>query len=320
MFHDIDLRPHEPERPDPRDARRDDRTSRDRSIEHDGVFVETLDLPRGSSRDRVHVREDSYDLRGSEVRVMGAVGAFRVIPAHDLMGDEHATRHVPDDLRHLREVGLIHTVPHVVGHQKTTLITLTDAGRSLLEAARRDQTPEGRQHFYAGLAKPRELAHDAVLYRAYLREAEAIRARGGEVRRVVLDYELKREYQTFLQASNRGRSDADGRPNRDEDAIEGWAADHQLPVIDNHVHFPDLRIEYDDRDGRRAYEDVEIMTPHYRGRHASSKARAGFRRYRATGARLGGGRSRGGGGVRITGQHSPRGARGRDVRLAEEFL
>ena len=37
-----------------------------------------------------------------------------------------------------------------------------------------------------------------------------------------------------------------------------------------------LGIEYDDRDGRRGVEDLEVITPHYRGAHAAAKAAAGF--------------------------------------------
>jgi len=39
--------------------------------------------------------------------------------------------------------------------------------------------------------KAREIVHDAALYRMYEAEAAHIRNRGGTVRRVVLDYELK---------------------------------------------------------------------------------------------------------------------------------
>jgi hypothetical protein len=63
------------------------------------------------------------------------------------------------------------------------------------------------------------------------------------------------------------------------------------------VHFPDLRIEYEDRDGCRRQEDVEITTGHYRGAHAAAAARSGFTRYRGVGGMAGGrgGRTRRGG-------------------------
>ncbi len=47
--------------------------------------------------------------------------------------------------------------------------------------------------------KPRELSHDAQLYRLYQAEAGRLEDEGGRITRVVLDYELKREYQTFLE-------------------------------------------------------------------------------------------------------------------------
>ena len=131
--------------------------------------------------------------------------------------------------------------------------------------------------------------------------------------RVVLEEELKRDYQRFLQASNRGRRDASGRPDRSAEEIERWARERHLPYADGHVEFPDVRIEYDERDGRRAIEDVEVTTPHYRGAHAAAKARAGFSCDRGVGARVGGARLGLAGGGR-------RGGRGVDPRLAEEFL
>ena len=98
------------------------------------------------------------------------------------------------------------------------------------------------------------------------------------------------------------------RPRTDPEAVARWAQEHQLPYDDGHVQFPDARLEYEDRDGRRAVEDIEVVTPHYRGAHAAAKVSAGFTRYRAAGARLGG--------LRTTG----RSGRGVDPRLAEELL
>jgi hypothetical protein len=146
-----------------------------------------------------------------------------------------------------------------------------------------------------------------MVYRAYLRAAERLVEHGARIHRVVLDDELKRDYQRFLQAANRGRADAGGQPLRDEDEIERWAISHRLPVEDGHVRFPDVRIEYEDRDGRTVTEDVEIETPHYRGSHAAAKGRSGFTRYRSAGGRLGGGSGRAGGSAF-------------DPRFAEDFL
>ena len=93
-------------------------------------------------------------------------------------------------------------------------MTLTDRGRDLLEAnryERDDRIHQPRQAFYAGVRKPRELTHDTKVYRAYQRAEERLQDGGGRVRRVVLDYELKRDYQRVLHERNRGKKDCDGR-------------------------------------------------------------------------------------------------------------
>ena len=83
--------------------------------------------------------------------------------------------------------------------------------RIRLDAHRHDREAQPRQTFYAGLKKPRELTHDAHVYRSFQRAETRLRGQGARVRRVVLDYELKRDYQQFLQERNRGRGDSDGR-------------------------------------------------------------------------------------------------------------
>ena len=124
-----------------------------------------------------------------------------------------------------------------------------------------------------------------------MREHERLREQGADIRHVVLDGDLKREYQEWLQASNRGRADSDGRPDRDAAEIERWAREHDLPYFDERVHFPDFRIEYQ-LEGRDRHEDVEVVTEHYRGAHAAGVARSGFRCYgRGGGSGRSGGRS-----------------------------
>jgi hypothetical protein len=287
----------DPRESDPRSFERSRGTSGDpRSPERDPRHVVTrdLDLPRGRERQRILVRNQAYDLRGSEVRTLAIVGAFRVVPTGDLRDDKGRSLDPSvSDLRHLRESGLVRTTPYVIGRTRSNLVTLTERGRDVLEALRRDRTGTRTQPFYHGRTKPREVSHDALIYRAYLRAADRLIARGAQVRHVVLDQELKREYQRFLQAANRGRRDSDGQPLRDQEAVERWAQLQELPYIDGHVHFPDVRIEYEDRDGRVRIEDVEVETPHYRGAHAAAKARGGFTCFRSGGARIGGGSSRG---------------------------
>ena len=79
-------------------------------------------------------------------------------------------------------------------------------------------------------AKPRELAHDAQLYRAYLQAAERLGDAAATFERVVLDYELKRDYQRFLQEPNRERAaTAMAGPIATRDEVREWARGHDLP-------------------------------------------------------------------------------------------
>lgn len=279
---------------DPRDG-----DARERDSDPRDPFVDGLELPRGPERELVLDGDRRYELNGDDSRTLATVGAFRVVSERDLRDprDDSADARGPD-LRHLRDEGLMRFVAF---DGRDRAVTLTEHGHHLLEAHRRDREDAGEQAFYVGVSRPRELSHDVQLYRAYLREEERLREQGADIRGVVLDHELKREYQEWLQEHNRGRSDSDGRPDRDPRELEEWARDHDLPYFDESVHFPDFRIEYE-LHGRDHHEDVEVVTEHYRGAHAASVARAGFRCYGRCG---GSGRS---------------GGRGFDPRVAEDFV
>jgi DNA-binding PadR family transcriptional regulator len=251
------------------------------------VFTRDLELPRGPERERVWARDSDVRLRGSEVRTLATVGAFRVVPAGDLRdGQDRPLDPHRGDLRHLRDSGLVETIP-TTGNDRA-LVVLTERGRDVLERNRwssvhreelkwaavereldpcrdiddersRPQEPKGRQEFHVGIRsarhtrfavhRPRELTHDAQVYRAYLKDADRLREEGAFIRRVILDHELKSEYQQFLQERNRGKSESDGRPDRTPEEIHRWAVEHELPDNDGHVQFPDARIEYEDREG-----------------------------------------------------------------------
>jgi hypothetical protein len=286
---------------DPRwgsDPRERDDDARDRDpVDPRDAFVDKLDLPRGLERELVRDRDREYTLRGSESRTLSLVGSFRVVSSRDL--SDHDGRPLDPrkgDLRHLREHGLVRTIP--IDGRRDVAVVLTDRGRDLLESHRRgrdEHSPgrgssfrESRQEFYAELKKPRELEHDLQVYRAYEREGARLQERGARIERVVLDYELKREYQQFLQERNRGRADSDGRPDREESEIQEWAYEHNLPYFDGHVHFPDARVEYVDVDGRLDHLDVEVVTLHYRGAHGAAASRSGFSTFRGSSARTGG--------------------------------
>jgi hypothetical protein len=86
-----------------RDAREDGRArvyERDRDDDPREGLIRDLDLPRGEERELVVFRDRVYELDGDDSRTLAAVGAFRVVPEHDLDIDH-------DRLEHLRDEGLI---------------------------------------------------------------------------------------------------------------------------------------------------------------------------------------------------------------------
>ena len=280
------------ERPRASRAGRSEREG-DRAYDASDVFVRAVDLPLDVERELVRDRDRTYEINGSDSRVLATVGAFRVVAESDLERAFHNSASTRESLKYLEAEGLLGRGRAGVNER---IAFLSNGGRDLLEASRwerDDRCSRPGQAFYAGIRKPRELAHDSQVYRAYLRAEERLRSAGGRVRRVALDYELKRDYQRFLQEPNRGRKETDGRPERTPREVQAWARDHRLPYFDEHVHFPDLRIEYEDRDGYLQREDIEVTTGHYRGAHAAAAARSGFTRYRSAGGLAGG---RGGGG------------------------
>lgn len=253
-------------------SRERDRELRDwndeRGLDPRDVFIRDLNLPHGHARELVHGRDRDYTLNGCETRTLATVGAFRVVSERDFGN----ARGGVSDPRHLEDQGLIQRVPL---NEQERAVTLTQDGRDLLER-HREPGSERHQTFYAGADRARERSHDTHVYRAYLKAAERLQTREARMLRVELDRELKREYQRFLQERNRGNRDSDGRPDRTTEEIQEWARDHGLPYFDGHVHFPDVRIEYQDVNGVVRWEDVEVTTEHYRGAHGAAAARSGF--------------------------------------------
>jgi hypothetical protein len=145
---------------------------------------------------------------------------------------------------------------------------LTPKGQRLVE---RDPQIGPNQKFYLGLAKRGEIAHDAAIYRMYQIESADIRTRGGTVRRVVLDYELKRKVYAPLA---KDRPNLKPGPYRKRQAEV--AAENGLEVVNHKILLPDLRIEYETREGEMAKVDLELATAHYKPSQVAEKASVGF--------------------------------------------
>jgi hypothetical protein len=219
-------------------------------------------------------RGQTYRLRDSEWRTLETVGTFRVVAEADLARDSPDEKVLRYDLQHLAEARLVERKTGIVNHQPTRLVVLTRDGKALLDRHRESRGVTTGQQYYAGFVKPRELAHDVQLYRAYRAETARIEADGGHVTRVALDYELKRDYQTFLTRRDRSREATV------EDDRRAFAEARNLPIIDGHLELPDLRLEYAMADGRVETRDVEVVTEHYSRAQLAGKTRAGFALYR----------------------------------------
>src|SRR5215469_3198899 len=214
----------------------------------------------------LYERERSYRLSEDEIRAIVELGKFRVIATNDLSEQayggnrELAVRDVHSLVRHgLVRMGVFEG-PEATPRE---LLTLTRRGHRLLRANR--LASQGQAVYY-GFVKPREANHDADLYRLYQKEAARIEAKGGRNLRVILDYELKRKINREM-----ARLGPAARPE--------IAARHGLQVVRNKIPVPDLRIEYQTREGDAARVNLELVTEHYRGRHVADKVHAGFSLY-----------------------------------------
>ena len=176
--------------------------------------------------------------------------------------------HMQKDIRNLARHGLVHQ-GRFEGSDASSreLLTLTKSARKLLRSNRmvsRDQS------LYSGFVKPREANHDADIYCLYQKEATRIEAAGGKNLRVVLDFELKkklnRDFATF------------GMESKEQIALR-----HGLRVVNGKIPVPDLRIEYETRDGEQGRVALELATEHYRPRQLAEKVRAGFSIYAHSG-------------------------------------
>jgi hypothetical protein len=213
-------------------------------------------------------RERSIALRGSEVATLTDIGTFRALAVEDLTryrygGDQDLVRH---DLQNLARYGLIQS--RTIHPERTVYVSLTQAGNRAIASRQREKKP--RQRLYNGFVKPREIGHDAALYRLYQHELQRIRNMGGKIDRVVLDYELK-------QSINRRLATLGSLPKskQDQERYE-IAAAHGLKVVNGKILLPDLRLEYEGPDQQIAKVDLELVTHHYHHKDLAAKAKAGF--------------------------------------------
>jgi hypothetical protein len=225
-------------------------------------------------RKTVFLRDRRYQISTAEQALLTTLGAFRAVAIKDLLTYQYAPNHrlFGQDLRSLKGQGLIRMHRLMVGGADEVLevLVLTREAKALLASVGRE---DGRQVCHVGLVKPREVAHDAAIYRMYEAEAAQIKTRGGVVRRVVLDYELKASiYATLAKARSLPRL-AYAKRQREVAQANG------LQVVGGRIPLPDLRLEYQTAEGDLTKVDLELATHHYHGAYALEKARVGFKLY-----------------------------------------
>lgn len=234
--------------------------------EHSSACDQRSDSPRA-----YYVRDRAYLLRASEVHSLKEIGKFRVIAVSDLAKFTYGgnREEMNKDIRHLARQSLVTDKTVEISQKKTLrVVTLTKAGHRLLKNT--NQVPDD-QPIYHGLVKPREVQHDADLYRLYQKEAARIKTGGGRPGRVLLDYELKRNLNRDLALLG---------PDKDDPNAKARVAEkHGLQVVNGKIPVPDLRIEFESPDLEMRHVDVELATRDYRSRAMAEKAAAGFSLY-----------------------------------------
>jgi hypothetical protein len=219
-------------------------------------------------------RSDSpraYYVRDSEMHSLKEIGKFRVIAVTDLAKHAYGgnRERMDKDIRRLARQSLVTDKTVEISQKKTLrVVTLTKAGHRLLKNT--NQLPDD-QPIYHGLVKPREVKHDADLYRLYQKEAARIERGSGRPVRVLLDYELKRNLNRDLALLGPEKDD----PDRKSEIAEK----HHLQVVNEKIPVPDLRVEYETRELELRHVDLELATRDYRPRALAEKAAAGFSLY-----------------------------------------
>jgi len=217
-----------------------------------------------------HLRGHNYYLNPRQAALLREIGTFRTITAESLQkhvyqGDIHR---FTNDLRNLANQRLL--TLHPDPRSKDLYLSLNRAGKNLAEAHLRANT---EQSVYSGIVKKRELRHDAAIYEVYQKEAQKISKSGGKIKRIVLDFELKKNVNRQL-ANIQKLS-----PTERERQRQGIAEAYGLKIVKGKMQIPDLRMEYESREQEQCRVDLECVTGHYKARQIAAKIAAGFKLY-----------------------------------------
>jgi DNA-binding MarR family transcriptional regulator len=247
----------QPEKAETREKNRVPRSA-DRKIQRDG-------------------RGRAYSLSDREIQAMADVGTFRTVDVQDLKRFAYADDQsaMSRDLRELQAAGLMEEKTLLRAHkQPRKVLALTEKGQRIVRKA--SGLPKD-QALYHGFVKPREIEHDADLYKIYQQAAEKIRNEGGKPLRVRLDFELKRAVQ-------REKNAVKALPQEEQKKrLEAFASEHTLAINGTRIHVPDVQLEYETREGELERANLELVSENYRNEGIRSKAQSGFAIYARSG-------------------------------------
>ncbi len=256
-----------------RDFSNDARTQSPETPARD-VALQTREGPLSREPEPLRERGYVYSLSPAQRATLAEIGQFRAIDTRDLFAHRYkdGRSQGEDDLQTLAAQGLIERriVRPTPKADPLPLVVLTKRGQEVADHHRIDHD---KQRHYSGLVKPAEARHDAAIYPMFQAERRKIEAAGGQVNRVVLDYELKRN---VFRPLAKARALPPSEYARRQGEI---ARENGLRVVGRKILLPDLRIEYTTRTGAAASVDLELATEHYRGAMMRGKAAAGFKMY-----------------------------------------
>ena len=226
--------------------------------------------PSEKSRTAYELRGREYHLNSPQSALLRDVGTFRTITAESLQkhlyhDDKERFR---KDLRNLADQRLIEI--HADSAGKSRYISLTRTGKAVTEEHLRTNQA---QAVYSGIVKKRELRHDAAIYELYHKEAKHIAKTGGTPKRVVLDFELKKNINRQVSKLQ------DFSPEEYQRRRQEIADAHGLKIVESKIQIPDLRVEYESREQEQSKVDLECITGHYKARQIAAKTAAGFKLY-----------------------------------------
>jgi hypothetical protein len=230
--------------------------------------------PRAAKRRTLYQdRGRIYSLRSSEMEAMTDIGRFRTVDVQDLSrfayrGD---AAHMRQDLESLRGQRLVEEKTVFRAHKSARkMLTLTEQGHRIVRKA--SGLRDG-QRIYHGFVKPKEIDHDADLYKVYQKAVQEIEEKDGKPLRIRLDFELK-------ERVNRAKEEGK-RLSEKERAIllRTVAEENGLTIKGATIHLPDIQVEYETRDGKIERENLELVSQNYREDGIRGKAAAGFKIY-----------------------------------------